>query len=193
MTVHTPALRFMLPCAGFLLLLCSSLLPFPRASHARTPRAQGLQGTYTLDDPAANDTVKRAIDAAIKGMGWPKEGIARGRLQKINLPPYRRIVIQFETSLSNLSIITDARAPIVTSPDGTPVDWTREDKEQLKVSTLLPLKTGPLEQTFKSKDGRRVNTYTLNADGKMLTMQVVVTSPQLPRPLTYKLAYKRTP
>jgi hypothetical protein len=151
-----------------------------------------IEGDYVLDDPAANDTIKKAIDAAVKGMGWPKQGIARGRLEKTNLPPYQRIVIRVGVHITDVSITTDKRAPIVTPPDGTPTDWTREDKEKFEVSTILPIDVGPLKQTFKSKDGQRVNTYSISVDGKTLTVQVVVTSSHLKQPLTYKLIYKRT-
>ncbi len=169
-------------------LLCgSALLPFGSSS-ARTPQTPQLQGTYTLD-AAASDDVRKAIEIAVRGMGWPREGIARSRLEKTNLPPYQRVVIQLEPSVTSVSITTDKRAPIQTSADGTPIDWMREDKEKFKVSTVL--KIGPLEQTFKSKDGQRVNTYSISADGKTLTIHVSVTSDRLPRPLTYKLVYKR--
>jgi hypothetical protein len=170
-------------------LLCGSPLLHFGSSYAQTPQAPSLQGTYTLD-AAASDDVRKAIESAVRGMRWPVQGIARSRLEKTNLPPYQRVVIQLEPSPTGVSITTDGRAPIRTSADGTPIDWTREDKEKFKVSTVL--KIGPLEQTFKSKDGQRVNTYSISADGKTLILDVSVTSGRLPRPLTYKLVYKRT-
>lgn len=180
MRLYASALYIALLCGG-------SLLPLG-SSHARTPQTPQLQGTYTLD-AAASDDVRKAIDIAVRGMGWPKEGFARSRLEKTNLPPYQRVVIQLEPGVTGVSITTDKRAPIRTSADGTPIDWTREDKEKFKVSTVL--KTGPLVQTFKSKDGQRVNTYSISADGKTLVLNVSVTSDKLPRPLTYRLVYKR--
>jgi hypothetical protein len=173
-------------CVG---LLCGSALLHFGSSSAQTSQTPRLQGTYTLD-AAASDDVRKAIETAVQGMGWPTQGIARGRLKKTNLPPYQRVVIQLEPSITTVSITTDERAPIRTSADGTPIEWTREDKEKFKVSTVL--KIGSLEQTFKSKDGQRVNTYSISDDGKTLTIHVSVTSDRLPRPLTYKLVYKRT-
>ncbi len=170
-------------------LLCESILLSLGSPYAQTPRTAQLQGTYTLD-AAASDDVSKAIEITVKGMGWPGEGIARSRLEKTNLPPYQRVVIQLELRTTDVSITTDKRAPIQTPADGTPTDWTREDKEKFKVSTVL--KSGRLEQTFKSKDGQRVNTYSISADGQTLLIHVKVTSNKLPRPLTYKLVYQRT-
>ncbi len=50
---------------------------------------------------------------------------------------------------------------------------------------------GRLEQRFQAEDGRRVNLYSVSADGNTLTMNVTITSPRLPSPLTYKLVYNR--
>ena len=155
---------------------------------AGSAHAQGgepsLQGTYTLD-AAASDDVDKAIDHTVTRMNALKRPIARGRLQKVN-QPYQRVVIAH--SGSEVSITTDSRAPIVTSPDGTPIQWTREDGEKFDVSTRW--KEGKLEQTFKAEDGQRVNTYTLGPDGK-LTMEAWVTSSRLPRPLAYKLVFNK--
>jgi hypothetical protein len=172
-------------------LLCGAALPSPAPAFARKP-AKGIDGTYVLDDPAAAETVTKAIDAAVKGIGW-KTRFARARLKKTNLPPYRRIVIRVGVRAESVSITTDGRAPIVTPPDGTPIDWVREDKEKLKVSTTVAAAAGPLKQTFKSEDGERVNTYSVSGDGNTLTMQVAVNSSSLPRPATYALKYRRVP
>lgn len=178
----------------YAVLSCGVLLLCHAPAAAQKPPAANIDGTYVLDDPAAApDTIKKAINVAVKGMGWPAEGFARRRLEKSNLPPYRRIVILLGVRVTDVSITTDARAPIVTPPDGTPVEWTREDKEKFKVSTTVPVDAGPLKQTFQSEDGQRVNTYVVGSGGKTLNMEVVVSSPRLPRPVTYTLTYKRAP
>ena len=177
-------------------LLCGVALLSLAPASARMPTTTDIDGTYVIDDPAAVETIKKALNAAVKGMGWPGEGIARGRLEKTNIPPYQRIVIGVgvRAQATDVSITTDKRAPIVTPADGTPIDWMREDKEKLKVSTtvtVLTVETSPLKQTFKSEYGERVNTYSVSGDGKTLTMQVVVSSTRLPRPVTYAIKYKR--
>jgi hypothetical protein len=71
--------------------------------------------------------------------------------------------------------------------------WTRPDgdREQVAVSSVWEDRT--LKRTFRGKDGVRVNTYSLGPDGTPLTMNAVVTSPDLPGPLAYKLVYRRAP
>ena len=47
-----------------------------------------------------------------------------------------------------------------------------------------------LVQTFKAEDGQRVNSFSVEATQR-LTLEVQVTSPRLPKPLTYTVRYKR--
>ena len=165
-------------------LLCSILL-LSLTSVSAKPQTPCLQGTYTLDT-AASDDINKAIEATVKGMNFIAKRIARKRLRETNVP-YQRMVISYTEA--EVSIATDQRPPLRTPVKGPPVDWTREDGEKLKVSTGW--EGGKLKRTFKGEEGQRVNTYSINADGKTLTMQVSVTSPHLPRPLTYKLVYQR--
>lgn len=150
--------------------------------------AQGnasLNGTFTYN-AAASDNLNTAIDAAVRDMNFAIRPVARGRLRKTN-QPYQRV--QISHNAQQVSVVTDGRAAIVSPANGTPVDWTREDGERLKVSTEW--ENGVLEQTFKAEDGQRVNAYSISPDGRTMTMQVTVTSPRLRKPLTYKLVYNR--
>lgn len=150
--------------------------------------AQGnasLNGTFTYD-AAASDNINQAIDAAVRDMNFAMRPIARGRLRKTN-QPYQRV--QISHTAQQVSVTTDGRPAIVSPANGTPVDWTREDGEKLKVSTEW--ENGTLEQTFQAEDGRRVNAYSVSADGRTMTMNVTVSSPRLKKPLTYKLVYRR--
>jgi hypothetical protein len=165
---------------------CIILLLLLSSASARKPQTPCLRGTYTLNT-AASDDIDKAIEATVKGMNIFAKPIARDRLRKTNIPPYQRIVISY--TQAEVSITTDQRAPIRTPVKGTPVDWTREDGEKLKVSTIW--ENGKLKQTFKGKDGQRVNLCSISADEETLTMQVSVTSSKLPRPLTYTMVYKR--
>lgn len=144
-----------------------------------------LDGTYTLNR-AASDDVNRAIEAAVSRMNFVTRPIARGRLRRTN-QPYQRVVISHTNN--QVSIVTDTRAPIRTPANGTPVKWRREDGEMFDVSTEW--ENGRLEQTFSAEDGRRVNVYSLSADGRTLTMEVTVTSPRLAQPLRYKMVFNR--
>ncbi len=109
-----------------------------------------------------------------------------GRLRSTNAQ-YKKIVIS--NTETEISIIFDQHEAIKSPTDGTFVNWTREDGERLKVSTLW--KNRNLVQTLKAADGQRVNTFSLNADGHKMTMKVVVSGPRIPEPLSYSLVYKK--
>jgi hypothetical protein len=176
MRLNAVALYIMFPCSMVLLALTSVSVK------SQTP---SLQGTYTLD-AAASDDVNKAIEDVVKEFGSFTRDTARSRLRTINVS-YKEISISYTEA--EVSIGTDQRQPLRTPVDGTPVDWTREDEQKLKVSTVW--ESGKLKRTFKAEAGQRINTYIISADGKTLTMQVSVTSTHF-QPLTYKLVYQRS-
>ena len=146
----------------------------------------GLRGTFVLNRSASAD-VNAAVERAVAPLNVVVRQIARPRLRRTN-QPYGRIVLNW--SPTEVSITTDARSAIRTSPAGTAIRWRRpEDGEWLNVSTIWQGER--LQQTFAAEDGQRVNLYTLSPDGRTLTLDVTVTSPRLPRPLTYRLVYAK--
>jgi hypothetical protein len=164
-------------------LFCALVVALAAALPASAQQAS-LKGTWRYD-AQASDNVATAINTAVQRMNFVTRPIARGRLTRTN-QPYQRVTVDFTSS--QVTVSTDNRSPIVSPSNGTPIKWTREDKEVLDVSTEW--ENGVLEQTFKAEDGQRVNRYSVNADGKMI-MEVTITSPRLPRPLVYKLVYNR--
>ena len=166
-------------------VLLLTLLAAVGVAHAQGD-SPSMQGNFTLD-AAASDDVNQAIDRAVARMNVMKKPIARSRLKKTN-QPYQQVMIA-QTS-SEVTITADNRTPVVTPLSGTPIKWMREDGEVFDVSTQW--EDGKLKQTFKAEDGQRVNTFTLNPDGNVLTMDVTVTSPRLSRPLFYKLVFRKT-
>lgn len=204
MKFKASALCLALLCGSLLLPLSSAFAPKPKsksvqkrksasAKHksalARTPSptpTPTLQGSYTLINLAeATDKVKKAIEASAKSMPWGTQGLTRSRLQETNLPPPQRLVISYTSS--EVIIETDLAGKIKTSLDGKPVPRSGHE-----VSTKWV--NGSLERTFKASDGQRVNTYSLDADGKTLTLHVIGTresSPRLKQPLEYQLSYRR--
>ena len=71
----------------------------------------------------------------------------------------------------------DQRRAITSPANGQPVKWTREDGEVFDLSTEWQGQR--LVQTFRAEDGTRTNTYSISADGRVLTMHVVLRSPRL--------------
>ncbi|MBW3628142.1 MAG: hypothetical protein KY464_02480 [Gemmatimonadetes bacterium] len=167
-------------------LMAIALLAIAAASP--TParaQSQPMDGSYTFAAEGSDDQ-KQVIDAAVAKMNFVIRPLARRRLRNAN-PPYRGLRI---TSTANeITTIPDSGVPVTSPSDGTPVLWTRETGEKMHVSTEW--QAGTLEQTFRADDGQRVNRFSLSPDGGVLTMHVTVTSPRLPRPLTYALRYRR--
>ena len=164
------------PFAALLFLL--ALYP-AAAAQERT-----LRGTFVLDRQAGDD-VSRAIDTAVAGLNVVLRQPMRARLRRTNRP-YGRVVIDYDQR--RVSVTFDQRRPVESPADGTPVKWTREDGEKFDLSTEW--EGGRLEQTFKGKE-QRTNTFTISPDGRTLTLHVAVSSPRLPRPLTYNQVYSR--
>jgi hypothetical protein len=154
----------------------------PVQAQAETP---AMAGTYVIDR-ARSDDINQAIETAVSRLSIVNRPRVRGWLRRTNLA-YQRIVIGLGGG--SVSLGFDQRGAIVTPANGTPVNWTREDGERLKVSAQW--ENGRLEQTFRGEDERRVNVFSLSADGRMLTLDVTVTSPLLARPMIYKLVYAR--
>lgn len=148
-------------------------------------QAQALAGNYMLQ-AEGSDNIDAKINDATAKLNFAIRGIGRSRLRKTNTP-YRRLTIAH--TAQDVTVTTDGRTPIRTPANGTPVRWRREDGEMLNVSTEW--NNGVLEQTFAAEDGKRINRYSLSGDGRLLTMEVTIASPRLPKPLVYKQVYHR--
>jgi len=154
------------------------------AQEAPVPPVPPVLGVF-VNDGQSNDVIYKAIETAVAKMNFIKRPIARGRLKKTN-PLYQRIEISHDAN--QIAVRFDARTPVLMPADGTSAKWTRDDGERFDVTGKLQTET--LVQTFTAEDGQRVNTFSVGADGK-LTLQVTLTSLQLPAPVSYQLAYRR--
>jgi hypothetical protein len=166
----------------------------PKNKAASTPTSTPnttLAGSYTLiDSAAATNKIASAIEYSVKGM-W-LEGKARRKLRETNLPAPQQITIWY--SAADFSIQTDQSGLIQTPPDGRAIKWTSKYKETYDVSTRWV--GANLERTFKSSQGRRVNTYSLSSDGKTMIMKVTGKTegwltPSFKHPFNYQLEYRR--
>ncbi len=165
------------------LLLTLAVLAWP-VTQAQA-QSKSLEGVFNFDK---SDDIEKAVDTAISEMNPFIKFVARGRLLATN-KPYQVITIAFPSG--KVSLKTDEREPIVAPDNGTPTPWVRpEDREAMKVSFKLA-SPQRLEESFLAEDGKRVNTFTLDSNGKGMTMGVVVTSSKLPQPLRYEVHYLR--
>jgi hypothetical protein len=169
-----------LAAAAFAALLVYSLVQPVRPAAAQTPN---LQGTYSLD-PSTSPNVAQAIQNVTSQMGFFKQGIAQKRLTATNVPAQTLVITQ---TVNDITIQADGGQAIKTPLNGTPVTVTREDGSQVQAASVW--QGSMLQRSFTAQDGVRTNSYRLS--GNTLTESVQVTSPELPRPLTYQLIYHK--
>jgi hypothetical protein len=152
-----------------------------------------LRGTWAINRQQSDD-INAKINTAVARMNVVVRQIARPRLRSTNTA-YPRLVITHDNTVVRVDM---QGRPSVSSPaNGQPVLWQRETGNtctQMRgdcVRVTAEWENGALTQTFQAEDGRRVNVYTVSPDGNTMTMNVTITSPRLPNPLTYKLVYNR--
>jgi hypothetical protein len=179
---YRPAIRVGTAARWIAAVLCSLGALGSVPTQAQNPT---LPGVYTNDEQTG-DGIARAIDAAIDRMNFITRPVARSRLRKTNAP-HRRVTIA--TSEQEITVAFDSNQPVRMPADGRTAKWTREDGEVFDVSAQWS--GDKLVQTFEAEDGQRTNTFVLGPDGRALSVQVEVTSPQLPAPVRYELAFER--
>lgn len=163
--------------------ICTALfiLGLNTAARAEDPSWVGV----FVNDEQSDVGVLKAIETAVADMSFLTRPIARSRLKKTNTLAHRiTIARQAET----ITVRFDQRKPAEMPADGSVIKWTGEDGEQFDVFARLA--NARLVQTFNAEDGQRVNSFSTE-DAQRLTLEVQVTSPRLPKPLTYTVHYKR--
>jgi hypothetical protein len=171
-----------LAAAGVVAALVCGVIPLGQAA----AQMAKLQGTYLLDDPAAMPKIKKAVDKVADQMGFFAASIARDRLMEANKPAQKLVIT---VSGNEATTQFDNDQAIRTTADGSTVDWTRDNGEKVRVTTSWQGET--LKRAVSSRDATRVSSFSLDATGNVLTLDVEITSEHLPQPLIYKLIYQR--
>ncbi|MBB4638864.1 hypothetical protein [Longimicrobium terrae] len=170
-----------------LLAVLAGVLPSALQAQAQ------FTGSWMLNRQQSDD-INAKINTTVARMNLVVRQIARPRLRSTNTAyPHLSVFTQ------NNTVRVDMQGrPSVSSPStGTPVMWQRETGRtctQLKGDCVRVTSTttgNQITQTFTAEDGQRVNVYTLSPDGNTMNMNVTITSPRLPQPLTYRLVYNR--
>jgi hypothetical protein len=163
--------------------ICAALLilGLGTAAHAQDPSWVGI----FVNDEQSDAGVQKAIEAAVADMNFITRPVARSRLKKTNSLARR---ISITRQAETITVRFDERKPAVMPIDGSVIKWTSEDGEQYDV--FARVEDARLVQTFKAEDGQRVNSFSTE-DAQRLTLEVQVTSPRLPKPLTYTVRYRR--
>jgi hypothetical protein len=167
---------------GCLLVVWSLLTGVIAGTSARSPADQFVGRYELIRDQGAN--LRAAIDRATATMNFILRPIARRQLRQKTVL-YSSFAME---SSGGFLHITLAGEPALSLPlSGAAVLWRAPDGETVRVH-LMP---GPeLVQVFEAKLGRRENRFTLSADRAVLTMNVKITSYELPQPVEYRLIYR---
>lgn len=152
----------------------------------RSSAEERLSGTFELagSRQQAQARVNRAIDEAVANMSWFQRGFARTRLREKN--PVRDTT-RIEVGGGNVTI--EYGDATYTTPEG---QWRTVTATGEQVRLLQQVVGDRIYQTFRTDDGEKLTVYSVSDDGRQLTLDITVSSPQLPVPLRYELDYRRT-
>jgi hypothetical protein len=172
----------------------------PDAGAARAPVAQPTPVQAPVPPPVVvspfngvwryvgGDGERRAFEASVtrtvQGMGFFVEGIAAARLRdRSPLPEVITIRVQ-----GNQIEFTGVRGRLFRTPaDGTPIQTQNPQGEPITLSTRI--NGNQMVRHGARPDGARREVITVN--GNTLVLEGTVTSPRLPRPLTYRFTFRR--
>jgi hypothetical protein len=158
---------------------------WPTTSHSQTVSLESYQGAFLLASRRDVDSMHRAIDRVVDQLNLFIREIARSEIRR-RIGAEQRI----ELSVSNdrleasfdrwgVEIPIDGRLRQIRGPGG----------ENLRVSVRFS--DGHLIERRVSDQGERVNVLSLSPDTEHLTMQVRISSSQLPDDIRYALSYRR--
>ena len=142
-------------------------------------------GIWRLD-PAKSADIPKAIDEALAKENFAIRTMARGRLVKANKVPKFVFIAQAD-GMTTVSF-DEKKGPTAPS-DGRTITWTRPDGRQYLLS--IALESGVLVQSYKAEHGTRVNRFALSPDGRILFMDVTVSSPRLESSIVYRMVFRK--
>ena len=139
---------------------------------------------------AGGQSERKALDDAIEDivqeMNFLIRPIARSRLKEANVVPGS---IGFAKRGVELEIEMAGKRPLSAPVDGTAVFRTNSHGERIKV--VQRVSQPKLHQHCSGSQGEREIHYVLDEDGKRLTAHITIRSERLPKPLQYRLTYRR--
>lgn len=135
---------------------------------------------------AGRAAIEDAIDEAIADMSGLIRGIARRKLLEAN-----EIIDApgFSVHGDPLRASTIGGRIIESPASGAAVDWVDQFGDAVKVSQRWS--DGELVQRIFNDDGSRTNVYRFAEDGQSMTMSVTIEASRLPKPIRYRLDYRK--
>lgn len=151
-------------------------------------RAQAFVGEYKfVGGDEEREGVRRGIETAVDALNPVIRKIARKRLTDTNPVPKRARVTMNGDEIELRFDRDGYRARLGASPRKTTSNY---GSETMKISYEVDGK-GRLVELIDGRNGDRHNRVTLSADGNKMTVEVKVTSAQLPVPVEYRLTFRR--
>lgn len=172
-------MRFTMLTAALITLSAQAGEPIQRSSAGFN--CESLTGTYRLVD---QPDLAVGIERVTEGLPFFARPLAKARLTSLN-PAYEKVALLQEEK--GLRVQFDGRQPLEVPWQGG-LAWTREDGEPLWV-TAHPT-PGRVIQTYRAKDGERINEFMLQPNGD-LVLKVTVRSHKLGQALKYQMVYQR--
>lgn len=173
---------------GTLAPTASADAPAPSSSAAPAPSPrERLTGRFLFvggeKQVAAKDA---AIDKATEDMFFAIKGMARSKLREVTAVA-AGVSIVFKDG--NIVVVSGGDPPMTSPESGAAVPHKNRDG---KTSQLTQKLVGDaLVQSSSTEEGGRTVTFAPSADGKLLTVTHVFTSPKLPAPVRFTLTYRR--
>jgi hypothetical protein len=149
-------------------------------------RAQTFEGEYVfVGGQKERDGIDAAIELAVEAVSPVVRNLGRTRLREANVVPQK---VTIAVDGDRVQILFDGSGHEA-SLDGTAIKTQSPQGDKVKVSHKI--RGSQLIEVIDGVGGDRNNAFKLNADGTRLTMDVKITSGQLPVPVEYRLTFKR--
>jgi len=189
-------LRRRLDRVAVALIACATFAAAPLAAQSvaqsvATDRASALGGVFTVQADA-NNRLEEAVERAVAPLNFVVRSVARRRLLAVNKPSSRvEIIVRGDSVILRYAGQPEVRA----RRNGTSRPWRNTAGEQISVEVRAPLyasePTPLLSDRYVAEDGIRENRWFLDESSGRVRLEVEVSSPRLPAPLTLQLIYTR--
>lgn len=132
------------------------------------------------------------MERAVAPLNFVVRSVARRRLLAVNKPSSRvEIIVRGDSVILRYAEQPEVRA----ARTGTARPWRNAAGEQISVEVRAPLQatasTPLLSDRYVAEDGIRENRWFLDESSGRARLEITVSSPRLPTPLTLQLTYTR--
>lgn len=172
-----------------LAVLLAAAMAVPRMASTQDARAALSRFAGRFDNPLADDgasKIANAIETGISEMHAMRRFIAQRRLRENN-PPIP--AIELSVTGSGLMVDLSGGRRHATHAFDTWVSSLAPDGGRVEV--LHRFANGQLIQAFRERNGGAEHVFALSPDGSELELTATITSPHIPRAISYSMTLQR--